>query len=148
MLAHAEPTITVGEKNRIEIVRTFVYDCDEVVKFRRVFNLVPCPPLDVLVDPINRHRLGLKYLFGLFGQEGQNILYDAARLVGTFGESVKRLRDGEFELGGRLPVNPSGGTLCTNAIAVTAMARVAETALQVWGRAGAHQQGPGQLRRA
>jgi acetyl-CoA C-acetyltransferase len=64
---------------------------------------------------------------------------DAARLVGKFGESVKRLRDGEFELGGRIPVNPSGGTLCTNAIAVTAMARVAETALQVWGRAGAHQ---------
>jgi acetyl-CoA C-acetyltransferase len=29
--------------------------------------------------------------------------------------------------------------LCTNAIAVTAMARVAEVALQVWGRAGDHQ---------
>jgi acetyl-CoA C-acetyltransferase len=64
---------------------------------------------------------------------------DAARLVAKPGESVARLRGGEFELGGRLPINPSGGTLCTNAIAVTAMARVAETALQVWGRAGAHQ---------
>jgi acetyl-CoA C-acetyltransferase len=42
-------------------------------------------------------------------------------------------------MGGRIPVNPSGGTLCTNAIAVTAMARVAEVALQVWGRAGEHQ---------
>ncbi len=49
------------------------------------------------------------------------------------------LREGQFELGGRLPVNASGGTLCTNAIAVTAMIRVAEIALQVWGRAGAHQ---------
>ena len=55
------------------------------------------------------------------------------------GESIARLRDGEFEIGGRIPVNPSGGTLCTNAIAVTAMARVAEVALQVWGRAGEHQ---------
>ena len=55
------------------------------------------------------------------------------------GQSVPMLRAGEFDLGGRIPVNPSGGTLCTNAIAVTAMARVAETALQVWGRAGAHQ---------
>ena len=55
------------------------------------------------------------------------------------GESVQRLRDGEYDLGGAIPVNPSGGVLCTNAIAVTAMARVAETALQVWGRAGAHQ---------
>jgi acetyl-CoA C-acetyltransferase len=64
---------------------------------------------------------------------------DAARLVSKHGESIGRLRDGEFSIGGRIPVNPSGGTLCTNAIAVTAMARVAETALQVWGRAGAHQ---------
>ena len=55
------------------------------------------------------------------------------------GESVAMLRDGEFELGGRIPVNPSGGVLCTNAIAVTAMVRVAEVALQVWGRAGEHQ---------
>ena len=55
------------------------------------------------------------------------------------GRVVARLRDGEFEIGGRIPVNPSGGTLCTNAIAVTAMARVAEVALQVWGRAGEHQ---------
>jgi acetyl-CoA C-acetyltransferase len=64
---------------------------------------------------------------------------DAAKLVSRPGESVSRLRNGEFELGGSIPVNPSGGTLCTNAIAVTAMARVAETALQVWGRAGGHQ---------
>ncbi len=64
---------------------------------------------------------------------------DAARLVARPGDSIPRLRDGEFELGGRIPVNPSGGTLCTNAIAVTAMARVAEVALQVWGRAGDHQ---------
>ena len=64
---------------------------------------------------------------------------DAAQLVARNGDSVPALRDGEFDLGGRIPVNCSGGTLCTNAIAVTAMARVAETALQVWGRAGAHQ---------
>ena len=64
---------------------------------------------------------------------------DAAQLVAKNGDSVPALRDGEFDIGGRIPVNASGGTLCTNAIAVTAMARVAETALQVWGRAGAHQ---------
>lgn len=60
---------------------------------------------------------------------------EAAGLAGM-GESVARLRDGEYNVGGRIPVNPSGGTLCTNAIAVTAMMRVAEVALQVWGRAG------------
>ncbi|MBS0644494.1 MAG: thiolase family protein [Acetobacteraceae bacterium] len=64
---------------------------------------------------------------------------DAARLSPSPQETIQRLRDGEYQIGGRIPVNPSGGTLCTNAIAVTAMARVAEIALQVWGRAGAHQ---------
>ncbi len=63
---------------------------------------------------------------------------DAAQLCKP-GESVPMLREGRFDIGGWIAVNPSGGTLCTNAIAVTAMARVAETALQVWGRAGAHQ---------
>lgn len=63
---------------------------------------------------------------------------DAARLCER-GESVQLMREGYFELGGRVPVNPSGGVLCTNAIAVTAMVRAAEVALQVWGRAGGHQ---------
>jgi len=63
---------------------------------------------------------------------------EAARLCGL-GEAPKLVRQGYFELGGKVPVNPSGGTLCTNAIAVTAMVRAAEVALQVWGRAGGHQ---------
>ena len=63
---------------------------------------------------------------------------EAAGLAGL-GESVAQLKQGRFTLGGEIPVNTSGGTLCTNAIAVTAMIRVAEVALQVWGRAGAHQ---------
>jgi len=49
------------------------------------------------------------------------------------------LREGHFRIGSRNPVNPSGGTLCANPIAATAMIRVAEAALQVWGRAGEHQ---------
>jgi acetyl-CoA C-acetyltransferase len=63
---------------------------------------------------------------------------EAAGLA-AYGESVGRLKNGEFSLGGRIPVNPSGGVLCTNAIAVTAMVRVIEIALQLAGRAGAHQ---------
>lgn len=55
------------------------------------------------------------------------------------GQTVPDLRAGRFTLGGEIPVNPSGGTLCTNAIAVTAMIRVAEVALQVRGTAGGHQ---------
>jgi acetyl-CoA C-acetyltransferase len=55
------------------------------------------------------------------------------------GKAVAPLREGQFNLGGAIPVNPSGGVLCANAIAVTAMVRVAEVALQVAGRAGGHQ---------
>jgi acetyl-CoA C-acetyltransferase len=64
---------------------------------------------------------------------------EAAGLA-PLGKSMAMLREGEFHLRSRTAVNPSGGTLCTNAIAVSAMVRVAEAALQVWGRAGEHQQ--------
>jgi acetyl-CoA C-acetyltransferase len=64
---------------------------------------------------------------------------EAAGLA-PIGKSMAMLREGQFHIGSPTAVNPSGGTLCTNAIAVSAMVRVAEAALQVWGRAGAHQQ--------
>ena len=43
------------------------------------------------------------------------------------------------EIGGELPVNPSGGVLATNPVGATAMIRVGEAALQVMGEAGEHQ---------
>lgn len=55
------------------------------------------------------------------------------------GQAGPWLDRGEFHLGSRQPVNPSGGVLCANPIAVTAMVRVAEAALQVMGRAGERQ---------
>jgi acetyl-CoA C-acetyltransferase len=65
---------------------------------------------------------------------------EAAGLA-DLGQSPAMLREGAFALGTNAGpvVNASGGTLCTNAIAVTAMVRVAEVALQVWGRAGERQ---------
>lgn len=64
---------------------------------------------------------------------------EAARLCAK-GESFKRIGDGEFALGATGPiVNPSGGTLCTNPIAVTGLVRAAEVVLQVTGRAGERQ---------
>jgi acetyl-CoA C-acetyltransferase len=56
------------------------------------------------------------------------------------GRAMAALFNGELNIGGRVAVNASGGTLCTNAIAVSAMVRVAEAALQVWQRADEHQQ--------
>ncbi|CDX58903.1 Propanoyl-CoA C-acyltransferase [Mesorhizobium plurifarium] len=63
---------------------------------------------------------------------------EAAGLA-DLGGAVAGVNEGRFSIGGQTPVNASGGTLCTNAIAVTAMIRVAEVALQVSGRAGGHQ---------
>lgn len=63
---------------------------------------------------------------------------EAAGLA-KLGASPAMLREGYFCYGGPNPVNASGGVLCANPIAATAMIRVAEAALQVWGRAGGHQ---------
>jgi acetyl-CoA C-acetyltransferase len=43
------------------------------------------------------------------------------------------------ELGGDMPINPSGGVLCTNPIGASGMLRFAEAAMQVRGMAGEHQ---------
>ncbi len=56
-----------------------------------------------------------------------------------FGEGWKIVDRGEQKMGAHLPVNPSGGVLCTNPIGASGMLRLGEAALQVMGRAGAHQ---------
>jgi acetyl-CoA C-acetyltransferase len=49
------------------------------------------------------------------------------------------VRSGETDMGGRCPVNPSGGVMSSNAIGATGLLRVAEAALQIQGRAGDRQ---------
>ena len=46
---------------------------------------------------------------------------------------------GETEIGGKLPINCSGGVLSSNPIGASGMIRFAEAAMQVMGRAGEHQ---------
>ncbi len=55
------------------------------------------------------------------------------------GDGWKLTEKGETEIGGRLPVNMSGGVLSSNPIGASGMIRFAEAALQVRGQAGAHQ---------
>jgi acetyl-CoA C-acetyltransferase len=57
------------------------------------------------------------------------------------GQGWKLTEAGETEIGGLLPVNPSGGVLSSNPIGASGMLRFAEAAMQVMGRAGAHQVG-------
>lgn len=55
------------------------------------------------------------------------------------GHAGPLFEEGFFDLDGEIPINPSGGTLCTNPISVTAMVRFAEATLQIQGRAGERQ---------
>lgn len=55
------------------------------------------------------------------------------------GEGAKLLKDGVTEMDGELPVNPSGGVLSTNPFCARGVIRVAEAALQLWGKAGERQ---------
>ncbi|NMM82978.1 acetyl-CoA acetyltransferase [Rhodococcus sp. SRB_17] len=55
------------------------------------------------------------------------------------GEGWKLSEAGETAIGGKLPVNASGGVLSSNPIGASGMIRFAESAIQVMGRAGAHQ---------
>ncbi|HJR26444.1 MAG TPA: thiolase domain-containing protein [Acidimicrobiales bacterium] len=55
------------------------------------------------------------------------------------GDGWKLTEEGETEIGGKLPVNCSGGVLSSNPIGASGMLRFAEAALQVRGLAGEHQ---------
>jgi acetyl-CoA C-acetyltransferase len=55
------------------------------------------------------------------------------------GEGWKLTEKGETAIGGRIPVNMSGGVLSSKPIGASGMLRFAEAALQVRGQAGEHQ---------
>ncbi len=55
------------------------------------------------------------------------------------GEGWRMTASGATALDGDLPVNPSGGVLCSNPIGASGMLRFAEAAMQVRGQAGEHQ---------
>ncbi len=54
-------------------------------------------------------------------------------------EHLKLVENKEIMIGGKIPVNPSGGVIASNPIGATALVRIAEAALQVRGDAGKHQ---------
>jgi acetyl-CoA C-acetyltransferase len=55
------------------------------------------------------------------------------------GKGTELVRKGVTSMDGKLPVNPSGGTLCTNPIGATGLVRIAEATLQVMGKADKRQ---------
>jgi acetyl-CoA C-acetyltransferase len=57
----------------------------------------------------------------------------------TDGKGKDLIKSGATEMGGELPVNPSGGVLSAHPVLVAGMARLIEAVLQVRGEAGKHQ---------
>jgi acetyl-CoA C-acetyltransferase len=55
------------------------------------------------------------------------------------GTALRLDKEGFWDMDGAVAVNPSGGTLCTNPIAVSGLVRAIDAANQVMGRAGAMQ---------
>ncbi len=68
------------------------------------------------------------------------MIYEALGFCGE-GEGKMILADGVTKAGGILPVNLSGGLLCSNPIFASSLVRVAEAYLQVTGKAGERQAG-------
>lgn len=55
------------------------------------------------------------------------------------GEAPEFVGEGHTDMGGKIPINPSGGVISTNCIGATALLRVAEVAIQVMGKGGKRQ---------
>lgn len=55
------------------------------------------------------------------------------------GEGPKLVWDGKTDMGGELPINPSGGVLSSNPIGATGLQRTAEAATQIMGKADKRQ---------
>ncbi|MCX5914169.1 MAG: thiolase family protein [Deltaproteobacteria bacterium] len=51
------------------------------------------------------------------------------------GDGPKFIKSGLTNMGGKLPINPSGGVIATNCIGATGLIRIGEAALQVMGKA-------------
>jgi len=64
--------------------------------------------------------------------------YEALGLCAE-GEAGRLIDNGSTEMDGVLPVNPSGGVLSANPVGASGVIRVAEAAMQIMVRAGAHQ---------
>jgi acetyl-CoA C-acetyltransferase len=142
--------ILAEEKRAKEISRKPVWIRDHITIHREEsFNLFGLEPLEMT------HRFAARELFARNGIRnpleyfdvfemydpsawwGLEWLRDFFLLEGD--EHLKLVENKEIMIGGKIPMNPSGGVVAANPIGATAMVRVAEAALQVRGDAGRHQ---------
>jgi acetyl-CoA C-acetyltransferase len=130
-LAHSSETYYLGDRMGRGLTADHADAHAMGAAFRKAYRMAG------ITDP--RRQVHAAELYAPFSNTEFHAI-EAADLA-DLGASPAMLREGAFALGANAGavINPSGGTLCTNAIAVTAMCRIAEAALQVWGRAGDRQ---------
>jgi acetyl-CoA C-acetyltransferase len=120
------------------------------------------PTSDMEFSYMEEHRLAAERAFARAGIRDPMAEIDLAEIYDPFstigyaaleamgfcatGTAHRLERDGVWDRDGRVAVNPSGGVLCTNPIAVSGLVRAIDAANQVMGRAG-EMQVPG-VRRA
>ncbi len=69
----------------------------------------------------------------------QELLWLEEMGLADYGKAAGLLRAGEFDMDGRMPVNPSGGLLAGHPVIAAGLYRIAEVVLQLRGDAGEHQ---------
>jgi acetyl-CoA C-acetyltransferase len=110
------------------------------------------PTSDMEFSYMEEHRLVAERAFAQAGIRDPAADVDAVEIYDPFstighaaleamgfcahGTAHRLERDGAWDLDGQVAVNPSGGVLCTNPIAVSGLVRAIDAANQVMGRAG------------
>lgn len=113
----------------------FVGDSDKVVWQAAIQSAKDAYRMAGISNP--RKELDVAEVYNPFTYQ-EMIFYECFGFC-NFGESPDLVLKGVFDRDGELPVDPSGGVLCTNPIGATGLIRVGEAALQVLGQAGDHQ---------
>ena len=69
----------------------------------------------------------------------QELMWLEALGLAEYGSAGKRLEAGDYDIQGRLPVNPSGGLLSGHPVIAAGLIRIAEVVKQLRGDAGDYQ---------
>jgi acetyl-CoA C-acetyltransferase len=105
-------------------------DCDALMKAaKKAYSMAG---IDNPLKEINVAEISEEYTY-------QELLWMEGLGFCGRGEGGKLIDRGVTRIGGKLPVNPSGGVLSGNPVGVAGMARVAEAVLQLRGEAGDRQ---------
>ena len=125
---HAADVYSIGDRIKdaesdLAIPRALMWACDHA--YREAGITDPIKQLDVIEVYAPFANLEVAY-------------YESMRLTAS-GRGIELVERGATAMGGEIPVCPSGGCMTANPIGATGLVRFGEAALQVMGRAGAHQ---------